>query len=471
MVKSFSTIALAAGKGTRMKSPLPKVLHRAAGRSLVGHVLLAAEAAGAGHHFVVVGHGGEEVAAEVKSLGLAATEVWQREQKGTGHAVQMALPAFRAEDELFVIVNGDGPLLRADSLKNMVEAHRAAGADLTLGVMELANPYGYGRVLTGPGGSLRAIVEEKEASAEEKAVRLVNGGLYVVSRRYLEEFLPKLTPSAKAGELYLTDIAALGAAAGRKLGTYRLEPEELMGVNDLEQLGEVERILRTRLYREWMRAGVRLEAPEALWADVTVTLAPGCRIGPNVKLEGKTTVAAGAVVEMGCVLKNATVGEGAELNAYSVLEDAIVQKNAHVGPFARLRPKADIGEGARIGNFVEVKNTKMGAGAKANHLSYLGDAEVGEGTNIGCGFIACNYDGVNKNKTTIGKNAFVGSNVQAVAPVTIGDDAYVATGSVITRDVPANALGIARVKQENKEGYAERLRARMNAIKKNKGQK
>jgi len=228
---------------------------------------------------------------------------------------------------------------------------------------------------------------------------------------------------------------------------------------------DVERLLRQRLYREWMRAGVRLEAPEALWADVTVTLEPGARIGPNVKLEGNSHVATGAVVEMGCVIKDSVVEEGVELKAYSHLEGARVQKNAHVGPFARLRPKADIGTDARIGNFVEIKNTKMGPGAKANHLSYLGDAEVGEGTNIGCGFIACNYDGVNKNKTTIGKNAFVGSNVQAVAPVTIGDGAYVATGSVITRDVPANALGIARVKQENKEGYADRLRARMLAVK------
>jgi bifunctional UDP-N-acetylglucosamine pyrophosphorylase / glucosamine-1-phosphate N-acetyltransferase len=469
MAFSFSTIALAAGKGTRMKSPLPKVLHRACGRSLLGHVLHAAEAAGAAHHYVIVGHGGDEVLAEVKSLGFPATEVWQREQKGTGHAVQMALSSFQSADELFVIVNGDGPLLRPESLKAMVEAHRAGGAELTLGVMELENPFGYGRVLTGAAGELKAIVEEKEASPEERAVRLVNGGLYVVSRRYLETYLPKLVPSAKAGELYLTDIVALGAAAGKKLATFKLEAEELMGVNDLEQLVDVERLLRKRLYRDWMRAGVRLEAPEALWADVTVSLEPGCRIGPNVKLEGKTRVASGATVEMGCVLKDSVVEAGAELKAYSHLEEAVVQKNAHVGPYARLRPKADIGEDARIGNFVEVKNTKMGRGAKANHLSYLGDAEVGEGTNIGCGFIACNYDGVNKNKTTIGKNAFVGSNVQAVAPVTIGDDSYVATGSVITRDVPVNALGIARVKQENKEGYAERLRARMLAIKKGKG--
>ncbi|RZA06307.1 MAG: UDP-N-acetylglucosamine diphosphorylase/glucosamine-1-phosphate N-acetyltransferase [Proteobacteria bacterium] len=465
----FSTIALAAGKGTRMKSPLPKVLHRACGRSLLGHVLHAAEAAGASHHYVIVGHGGEAVVNELKSLNIAATEVWQKEQKGTGHAVQMALPALRPADELFVIVNGDGPLLKADSLRAMVAAHRASGADLTLGVMELENPHGYGRVLNLAGGALSAIVEEKEATAEEKAVKLVNGGLYVVSRAYLAEFLPKLVPSAKAGELYLTDIVAAGAAAKRNLRTFAFKPEELMGVNDLEQLNEVERLLRKRLYGEWMRSGVRLDAPEALWADVTVNLEPGCRIGPNVVLQGNSRVATGVVVEAGCVIIDSQLEEGVELKAYSHLESAIVRKNAHVGPYARLRPKADIGEEARIGNFVEVKNTKMGKGAKANHLSYLGDAEVGEGTNIGCGFIACNYDGVNKNKTTIGKNAFVGSNVQAVAPVTIGDDAYVATGSVITRDVPVGALGIARVKQENKEGYAQRLRARMLAIKNGKG--
>lgn len=469
MKPSFSTLVLAAGKGTRMKSPLPKVLHKACGLSLLGHVLKAAQGAGAKSHYVVVGHGGEQVLEELKSLGQAFSEVWQKEQKGTGHAVQMALPLIGDDDGLFVIVNGDGPLLRAESLSAMVEAHVAKGADLTLGVMELENPFGYGRVLTTNSGALTAIVEEKEASADEKKVRLVNGGLYVVSAAYLRRFLPALKPSAKAGELYLTDIVALGAAEKQNLQTFTLNPEELMGVNDLEQLVDVERILRRRLYSQWMREGVRLDAPEALWADVTVSVAAGARIGPNVVLQGNTRVEAGATVEAGCVLKDSVVEAGAELKAYSHLEEAVVRAGAHIGPYARLRPKADIGEGARIGNFVEVKNAKMHKGSKANHLSYIGDAEVGEETNIGCGFIACNYDGVNKHKTTIGARAFVGSAVQAVAPVTIADDAYVATGSTITRDVPKDALGIARAKQENKEGYAARLRARMLAIKKNKG--
>ena len=454
-----------------MKSPLPKVLHRAAGRSLLGHVLEAAKGAGAKNHYIVVGHGRDEVLAELQKTGHDFKEVWQQEQRGTGHAVQMALPVFDAADELFVILTGDAPLVRAETLRAAVEAHTMHKSDLTLGVMQLENPFGYGRVLTDGSGDLKAVVEEKEAGPLEKAIKIVNGGLYVVSKAYLEKFLPNLVPSAKTGELYLTDIIGLGAESESepKLHTFTFQPEELMGVNDLEQLAEVERILRRRLYGEWMRAGARIEDPAALWADVTVKVQPGCRIGPNVVLQGNTRVESGVIIEAGCVVKDSVVEAGAELKAYSHLEEAVVRENAHVGPFARLRPKADIGAEARVGNFVEVKNSKLGSTSKVNHLSYLGDAQVGEGVNIGCGFIACNYDGVNKHQTTIGDRAFIGSAVQAVAPVTIHEDAYVGTGSTITRDVPKDALGIARVKQENKEGYAAKLRARMKAIKANKG--
>ena len=351
MANSFSTLILAAGKGTRMKSPLPKVLHRAAGRSLLGHVLEAAKGAGASNHYVVVGHGRDEVLAELSASTYDFKEIWQKEQKGTGHAVQMGLPFFSAKDELFVILAGDAPLVRAETLRAIVEAHKAKKADLTLGVMELENPFGYGRVITGAGGVLRGIVEEKEATPKEKKLRLVNGGLYVVSRKYLETFLPKLKPSAKVGELYLTDIVGLGAKAKKKLQTFLFQPEELLGVNDLEQLSQVEDLIRRRLYSEWMKSGVRLEAPGALWADVTVTVKPGSRIGPNVVLQGNTRVEENVIIEAGCVLKDSVLESGAELKAYSHLEDALVRKNAHVGPFARLRPKADIGEEARGGKF------------------------------------------------------------------------------------------------------------------------
>lgn len=461
----FSTLVLAAGKGTRMKSELPKVLHRAAGRSLLGHVLEAARLAGASRHYVIVGHGREEVKAALTDFSFE--EVWQKEQMGTGHAVQQALPHFKKDDDTIVILSGDGPLLTAESLVAILAAHRQTKADLTLGVMEMEQPFGYGRVVA-KGGALKSIVEEKEATAAQRKIKTVNGGLYVVKASYLKEFLPKLKASAKTGEFYLTDILALGAAKKKKVRAFTLPAEELMGVNDLEQLVEAERVIRGRLYRQWMKSGVRLEAPEALWADCTVRLEPGASIGPNVVLRGQTTIAAGVRVEAGCVVKDSRVGEGAELLAYSHLDQAVVAEGAHVGPFARLRPKAEIAEGARVGNFVEVKNARLGEGSKVNHLSYVGDAQIGRDVNIGCGFITCNYDGVSKHQTTVEDGAFVGSAVQAVAPVTIGKDSYVATGSTVNRDVPAGALAIARVKQENKEGYAARLKARMQAQKQGK---
>lgn len=468
----FSTLVLAAGKGTRMKSPLPKVLHPALGRTLLAHVLEAASEAGASNHFVVVGHGREEVLEELKKY-PAARDVWQKEQKGTGHAAQMALPVLKDAEDLVVILNGDGPLLKPETLRAFVENHRALKADLSLGVMELDNPFGYGRVVlrggapkaSGKMGSPVAIVEEKEATDKQRKIRVVNGGLYAVSRKLLEQFLPKLSPSKKTGELYLTDVLALAVKAKKKTVAFRIAPEEMGGVNDLLQLSEAEAVLRKRKIDQWLRDGVRIEAPGALWADAAVVCEAGVVLGPNVVLRGNTLLRAGAMIEAGCVIKDSTVEGGAAVLAYSHLEEATVRAGAKVGPFGRLRPGADVGENARVGNFVEIKKSRIGRGSKVNHLSYVGDAVVGEGVNIGCGFIACNYDGVNKHVTTIESGAFVGSGVSAVAPVTIGKDSYVATGTVVTRDVPAGALGVGRARQENKEGYAERLRGRQQAAK------
>jgi bifunctional UDP-N-acetylglucosamine pyrophosphorylase/glucosamine-1-phosphate N-acetyltransferase len=470
MKEKFSTLVLAAGKGTRMKSALPKVLHAAAGQSLLAYVLKAAAEAGAENHYVVVGHGGEEVLTELEKSGMPFAGVWQKEQKGTGHAAQMALPIIAIEHETILILNGDGPLLRAETLRNLLAAHKSRKADLTLGVMELEDPFGYGRVLTGAGGALKKIVEQKEASAKEQKIKLVNGGVYAVSRKYLSTFLPLLKPSKQAHELYLTDIVALGAAKKKKLFSFPMPAEELKGVNDFAQLAEVEDILRQRQRLQWMKEGVRLEAPATLIADAEVSIGSGTRIGPNVVLKGKTSIGLGANIETGCVIIDSEIEGGAEVKAYSHLELAIVKTGAHVGPFARLRPGTEIGVEAKIGNFVEVKNSKFGAGSKANHLSYVGDTTVGKNVNIGCGFIACNYDGVNKHSTVIEDGAFIGSGVRAIAPVTIGKDSYVATGSTINKDVPAEALAIARPKQENKAGYAPRLKARMLAQKKAKGQ-
>jgi bifunctional UDP-N-acetylglucosamine pyrophosphorylase/glucosamine-1-phosphate N-acetyltransferase len=466
MDHSFSTLVLAGGKGTRMKSPLPKVLHKACGRSLLSHVLHACDEAGARSHCVVTGFGRELVLEELRNF-PNVRDVWQKDQNGTGHAAQVALPVIAEGEDLVVILNGDGPLLRADTIRAFVAAHRAKKADLTLGVMELGNPFGYGRVVL-KGGSPRAIVEEKESTAAQKKIRVVNGGLYAVSKKLLGQLLPKLKPSAKTGEIYLTEILAMSVKAKKKTAAFFIPPEEMAGVNDLLQLAEIESVLRRRKIEEWLRNGVRVEAPLNLWVDVTVSAEPGAVIGPNVVLRGRTAIAANAVVEAGCVIKDSSVAENAQILAYSHLDDAKVAKGARVGPFGRLRPGADVGEDAHVGNFVELKKARLGKGSKANHLSYIGDAEIGEGVNVGCGFIACNYDGVNKHVTTIESGAFVGSGVSAIAPVTIGKDSYVATGTVVNRDVPPGALAIARSKQENKEGYAERLRGRMQAAKKAK---
>ncbi|HEY8279150.1 MAG TPA: bifunctional UDP-N-acetylglucosamine diphosphorylase/glucosamine-1-phosphate N-acetyltransferase GlmU [Bdellovibrionota bacterium] len=464
----FSTLVLAGGKGTRMKSALPKVLHKACGRTLLAHVLETAREAGASRHVVVVGVGRDEVKAELASLSFATEDVWQEQQKGTGHAALTALPAFGGSVSLVVILNGDGPLLRAETLRAFVENHSKKKADLSLGVMELEIPFGYGRIVK-KGGKPSAIVEEKEASEKEKKIKTVNGGLYAVSAKLLLQLLPRLQASKRTGEIYLTDIVALAAKAKKKLEAFPISSAELGGVNDLLQLAEAEAVLRRRRIEQWLKDGVRIEAPEAFWPDGNVICEPGAVLGPNVVLKGSTKIASGSVIEAGCVLIDSVVESGAVVKAYSHLEGAVVKGGAQIGPFARLRPGAAIGEEARIGNFVEVKKSVIGKGSKANHLSYIGDAEVGEGVNIGCGFVACNYDGVNKHKTTIEDGAFIGSNVNTVAPVTVGKDAYVATGSTVTRNVPDGALAVGRAKQENKEGYADRLRSRMQAAKKAKG--
>lgn len=452
-----------------MKSLKPKVLHDACGLSLIGHVLMATQAAGARENYVVVGHGREEVLAELQNLGISFREVWQKEQKGTGHAVQTAMPLLANGEETILILNGDGPLLRPETLQGFLDHHLKTKADLTLGVMCPEIPTGYGRVVQAPKGRIKKIVEEKEASDKEKKIRVVNGGLYAVKRKFLEEALAKLKPSAKTGELYLTDILAIGAAKKKKLFSFEISAEELSGVNDLLQLADVEKVLRKRKIEQWMRDGVRIISPESIYVDSKVVCEPGAVIGPQVSLLGNTRVNEGAMIECGSVIKNSTIEADVEIKAYSYLENAVVRRGAHIGPFARLRPGTDIGEDGKIGNFVEVKNSKFGRGSKASHLSYVGDAEIGVDVNIGCGFVACNYDGVNKHKTIIGDRAFVGSSVNAVAPIEIGSDSYVATGSTINKNVPSGALAIARGKQENKEGYAERLRSRMQAIKKNKG--
>ncbi len=455
----FAAVILAAGKGTRMRSSRPKVLHKMAGEPLIQHVLRACVGAGANRAYVVLGHGREEVRAELEAQALSFQEVWQKDQLGTGHAVREAAAAFEKDDETIVIMNGDGPLVRAETIQKMIAFHREKKADLTLGVIHLEKPTGYGRVVAAK-GLIKKIVEEKEASPAEKKIKLVNGGLYVVNRKFLDSFLPKLTASKKTGEIYLTDLLGLGAKQKKRLFAFEADAEELLGVNDLKELASAGKAYRVRMATEWALKGVEIADLDSVYMEPKVEVAEGAGLEPNVHLRGNTRIGAGAKIGTGSVLVNTVIEEGVEILPNCHLEDCVVKKGAHVGPFARLRPGAEIGEAAKIGNFVEVKKSRIGKGAKANHLAYIGDAEIGDGVNLGCGFITCNYDGVNKHKTVIEENVFVGSDVQVVAPVTIAKNSYVAAGSTITRDVPSGSLAIARTKQENREGYADRIRGR-----------
>ncbi len=460
--ESTVAVVLAAGRGTRMRSALPKVLHRAAGRPIVEHVVHAALGAGISRIVVVVGHGREEIEAHLGGrFGEAVRFAVQEDQRGTGHAVAAALPSLPADATRVLVLCGDTPLLRSETLRDLVAESRA---DVALLTTTLDEPRGYGRILRDEAGRVIGIREERDASSDERAIREVNPGVYCFSRGFLEAALPTLSTDNAQGEFYLTDtlarassIAAIPAAA-----------IDMLGVNDRDQLATAETELLARLRRAHRRAGVTLREGAVVHADVV--LEEDVTIDEGAVLRGATRVGRGAHIGVGAVLDDVSVAPGAVLKPYSVLTGATVGARAQIGPFSHLRPGSDVHEEAHIGNFVETKATVVRRGAKANHLAYLGDGDVGEGANVGAGTIFCNYDGFQKHRTVIGKGAFIGSDSQLVAPVTIGDGAYVATGTTVTNNVPPDALAIARTKQENKEGYAPRLRARMAAAaKKAKG--
>ena len=455
-----TAIILAAGQGTRMRSTLPKVLHHVAGRPILHHVVRAALAAGVTDVVVVVGHGAEAVTSSLgRAFGAAVRTVVQAERRGTGHATLIALPVVPDTSEDLLVLCGDTPLLLASDLRGLLLAlaeHPAAS--LAMLTCTLGDPAGYGRVLRDASNRIVAVREQKDASVEERAITEVNPSVYAGKAGFFREALPALTPNNAQGELYLTDAVALAAARGRVLGV-SADGSSLLGINDRAQLHEAEERLHARIADAWRRQGVTVRSGARI--DDTVKLEADVVIESGVVLRGETSVAAGAVIDVGCVLTNAAVGPGANLKPYSVLTDSRVLAAAQVGPLAHLRVGSKIGEGAHVGNFVEVKNTTLGAGAKANHLAYLGDGDIGDKANIGAGTIFCNYDGFAKHRTVIGKGAFIGSDSQLVAPVTVGEGAYVATGTTVTRDVPAGALAIARPRQENKEGYAAGLRQKL----------
>ena len=435
----IAIIVLAAGKGTRMKSALPKVMHRAAGRSLLAHVLHAAKALAPAEAVTVVGPGMESVAEEARSVFPQVRTAIQADRLGTAHAVSMAKEALAGFRGTVLVLYGDVPLISSESLAGLAELVGRSGIAV-LG-FEAANPHGYGRLLRNAQGQITGIREELDASPEERAITLCNSGIIGVAADILWPLLARVGNSNAKGEYYLTDLVELAAADGKPCVLAVCPEEAVAGVNDRLQLAAIEARLQEAYRRRHMLNGATLTAPG------TVFFSADTEIGQDVVIEPNVVFGPGV-----------TVGDGVEILAFSHIEGARIAAGARIGPYARLRPGAEIGAAAHIGNFVEVKKAVIGAGAKANHLSYIGDARVGEKTNIGAGTITCNYDGYEKHLTQIGANVFVGSNSSLVAPVKLGDGANIAAGSVITRDVPANALAMTRAPLDLREGWAARYR-------------
>jgi bifunctional UDP-N-acetylglucosamine pyrophosphorylase / glucosamine-1-phosphate N-acetyltransferase len=453
---SRTVIVLAAGEGKRMKSALPKVLHTLLGRTLVGHVLAAAAPLSAQRTLVVVGVGADRVRAHLAEVAPLAEPVLQAEQHGTGHAVRITLPG--EVTGTVVVLNGDLPLVTADTLTALVSAHEAAGNAATILTAEVADPGGLGRIVAGPNGFER-IVEERDASPGERAIREINAGAYVFDAALLRDGLGKLSTDNDQGEEYLTDVLGLLVAAGHPVGVHRAaDPDEALGANDRAQLAALRALLRDRVNTAWMREGVSIIDPASTWVDVTVTLSRDVVVEPNTQLRGGTHIEEGALVGPDTTLTDVYVGPGASVVRVHG-SGARIGAGASVGPYAYLRPGTELGEKGKIGTFVETKNSQIGAGSKVPHLSYLGDATVGEGTNIGAATVTANYDGVRKQRTVIGSHARIGVDNMLVAPVEIGDGAYTGAGTVVRRDVPPGALSVSGGAQRILDGWVESRRA------------
>ena len=458
MTSQTNVVILAAGLGTRMKSKRAKVLHRAGGMTLIEHVVQASSAiASAPHTSVVVGHQADQVRALLAPSGVRFVD--QVEQKGTGHALLACRESLGSEPGLVVVLYGDCPLLSPATLAELVrrQASSDAAGDLaaTLITTRLDDPTGYGRIVFGEKGDVRAIVEHKAATPAQLAIPFINSGIYCFRADLLWKHLVEIRPDNPAHEFYLTDIVEILGRAGHTVAAMEVENSaELLGINTRVELAEVDKIFRERKVQELMLAGVTIEKPETVTIDSGVRIGEDSIVGPFAQILGRSEIGEDCRIGACSIVQDSVLASGVEIAPFTSVVDSHIESSAIVGPFARLRPGNRVGKNARIGNFVELKNTRLGAGAKANHLAYLGDSEIGDHTNIGAGTITCNYDGVNKHKTHIGKDAFVGSNSTLVAPLEIGDGSYIGAGSVITHPVPSDALALGRSRQVNKEGWA-----------------
>ncbi|HHH28697.1 MAG TPA: UDP-N-acetylglucosamine diphosphorylase/glucosamine-1-phosphate N-acetyltransferase [Polyangiaceae bacterium] len=454
----FAAVVLAAGQGTRMKSELPKVLHAIAGRPMVSWPVSAALDAGASRVVVILGYGRDLVEAELaKEFGDRVQIAVQEEQRGTGHAVQCALPSLDGYEGSVVMLYGDVPLIESEAVATLVRAR--GDAPLSLLTCRAEDPTGYGRILR-DGDRVVGIREHRDCSDAERAIDEINPGLYAADAAFLRAALADLDDGNAQGELYLTDIVTAAAQAGGVCSA-AWPITSLQGVNDRAQLAEAAAVMRRRIATWHARAGVSIRDLGRVDIDATVTIGLDAVIEPGVTLRGDTHIGDRARVDVGCVLTDVTVEDDATIKPYSVASQSHVGVAAQVGPFTHLRPGSHLGIESRVGNFVEMKKTTLGRGAKAGHLAYLGDGTIEAGVNIGAGTIFCNYDGFQKHQTVLEEGCFIGSDSQLVAPIRVGKGAYVATGTTVTKDVPDNALAVGRTKQQNKEGYASRLRTRL----------
>ena len=458
---SLAVVIMAAGKGTRLKSRRPKVLHEIGGKPLLAHVIAAAgKFVAPADIFVVVGHEAERVETALKLTGV--NFVLQAEQLGTGHAIQCARQAIAEYDHILVL-SGDVPLIRPETIELLWNFHHGEDADMTILTTLPEDPYGYGRIIRSGNNrsEVEAIVEQKSLEPDQFAIREINSGIYAFRTNVLTERLDQLTAVNNAREYYLTDMAHILTAAGKRVVAVQApDSGEVLGANTIPELVALDATLRNRTALRLMLEGVTIFRPETCLIDADVEVGPDTVIEPNVQLLRGTRIGSDCLIRSGTVIENSTVADEVLIRQSCIVTDSAIGKGAKIGPFAHLRPGSEIGEEAHVGNFVETKKARLGKGAKANHLTYLGDAVIGAGSNIGAGVITCNYDGVNKHTSIIGDRVFVGSDSTLVAPISVGDGAYIGAGSCITHEVPADALAVGRSRQVTREGWAAAKRAR-----------
>ncbi len=450
---------MAAGKGTRIKSKHPKVLHEVGGKAILSHVIAAAtKVIPAPDVYVIIGHEAERVRQAVAGTGV--NFVTQSEQRGTGHALMVSRAALAGKYDQVIVLSGDAPLITPQTIRKLIDFHVAQGSAMTLLTADLENPFGYGRVVRkGGDAEVNAVVEQKAATEEQLEISEINSGFYVFNTEALYQHIDKLSTVNAHAEYYLTDMAALFNGAGKKVTAIKTtDAREILGSNTRSEMVDLDAQVRHSKTKALLDQGVTIFYPHTCVIDSDVEVGPDTVIEPFVQLLGMTKIGSDCRVRSYSVIENSEIGDGVTIRPGTIMQDSRVAKGAMIGPYSHLRPGSDIGEGAHVGNFVETKKVKLGKGSKANHLSYLGDADIGEGVNIGAGTITCNYDGVNKNKTIVEDGAFIGSDSTLVAPVTIGRGSYVSAASCITEDVPADALALGRSRQTIKEGWARQKR-------------